>query len=82
MHPPVTIGLVFVTALLWFAFTLLMLSRVNGVERRALRRARKADRMKARRVTRAGVPEGTGLARRKRLRILKRPRTPAPPTPG
>ena len=82
MHPLVSIGLVFLTAFLWLAFTLLMLSRVNAAERRALRRARKADRMKTRRVRRAAVSEGTRLAHRQRLRMLKRHPTSAPPSPG
>ncbi|MET4097456.1 hypothetical protein ABIB51_004412 [Arthrobacter sp. UYCu712] len=72
MHPLVSIGLVFLTALLWLAFTLLMLSRVNGPERRALRRARKADRMKTRPGVHPDVPDGTGVARRHRLKVLRR----------
>jgi hypothetical protein len=72
MHPLVSIGLVFLTAFLWLAFTLSLLSRVNAAERRALRRVRKADRMKARLVRRAAVSEGTRLAHRQRLRMLKR----------
>ncbi|WP_427008603.1 hypothetical protein [Pseudarthrobacter sp. H2] len=82
MHTLVSIGLVLLTALLWLAFTLLMLSRVNGPERRALRRARKADRMKTRRSAHTDVPDGTGVARRHRLKVLRRHPSSTPPSPG
>src|SRR4051794_12907439 len=49
---------------LWLAFTLLMLARLNRAQPRALRRVRKADRVKARRRVQPGVSEGTGVARR------------------
>lgn len=68
MHPLVLIVLVLLTALLWFVFTLVMLGRLDRVRRRALRRERKASRIKTRPKVPADIPAETGHARRHLLK--------------
>ncbi len=72
MHPLVSIALVLSTAVLWLVFTVPMLARLHRAERRALRRERKASRMKTRPGVHPDVPDGTGRARRHRLKVWRR----------
>jgi hypothetical protein len=82
MHPLLSTGLVLSTALLWIAFTVLMLSRVNGAERRAaLMRARKADRMKTGRTRHTGGTGRPRAARLHRLEVSARRPSSTPPSP-
>jgi hypothetical protein len=72
MHPLESILLVLSTALLWAAFTVLMLARLNREGRRALRYARKAGRMKTRPGLPTDVPGGPGRPGRHRLKVWRR----------
>ena len=72
MHPLESILLVLSTALLWAAFTVLMLARLNREGRRALRYARKAGRMKTRPGLPPDVPGGPGRHGRHRLKVWRR----------
>jgi hypothetical protein len=77
MHPLLSIGLVLFTALLWSVFTVLMLSKVNGADRRAaLKRAKKANRMRTGHSRHAGVPGTPGVTRRHRSKVSGRPPSP------
>ena len=71
MHALESIFLVLSTALLWAAFTLLMLARLNREGRRAQRQARKASRMKTRPELPTDVPDRPGRGRRHRLKVWR-----------
>jgi hypothetical protein len=79
MEPLVSIALVFAMALLWVTVTVLLLSRVNREERRALRQERKAWRMKARQSPGSHVPKRSVQARKRGLRVARRHSNPKPP---
>jgi hypothetical protein len=79
MEPLVSIALVFVMALLWLAVTVLLLSRINREERRALKQQRKAWRMKGRQNPGNHVPKRSVQARKRGLRVARRSAKPKPP---
>ena len=64
--------LVFGMAAVWFSCTVLLLLRVSSKERRAMRRARKASRMKAGRGRHLALPAGNSVTERRRLKALRR----------
>lgn len=71
MRPLESITLVFLTALLWMVFVILMLARVNRAQRKALRQERKANRIKTRTRGRADITGRTGRAHLHHLKIRK-----------
>jgi hypothetical protein len=72
MDPLASIVLVFCAAFLWLAFALILLSGINRDERRALRRARKASRMKTAHRVRPVPVAHNSMPRRHRLRLMRR----------
>ena len=85
MEPLVSIMLVFAVALLWLVVPVLLLSRINRDERRALRQQRKALRMRERANHRSHVPKRAVLARKRGLKAARRrseSKPPARPTSG
>lgn len=71
MHPLVSIALVLVTALLWAAFTVLMLTSVNRTGRRALGQERNALRMRTRPTVHRDITAGTGPGRWHHLTVRR-----------
>lgn len=84
MDPLVSISLVLATAVLWAAFTFLMLARLSREVRRAMRQQRKAARMKNRLDVPTDDPDAPGRARRHRLKVWRRhpSSTPRPTVPS
>ncbi|MDQ0866948.1 hypothetical protein [Arthrobacter globiformis] len=74
-----SIVLVFVVALLWLAVPVLLLSRINRDERRALRQQTKALRMKERQSHENHVPKRGVLARKRGLKVARRRSESKPP---
>lgn len=72
MHPLESITLVFLTALLWMVFVVLMLARVNRARRKALRQERKANRIKTRARDRTDITAKTGRVHLHHLKVRKR----------
>ncbi|MBT2596666.1 hypothetical protein [Arthrobacter sp. ISL-72] len=72
MDPLASIVLVFCAAFLWLAFALILLSRINREERRALRRARKASRVKTAHRIRPVPAAHDSMPHRHRLRLMRR----------
>ncbi|MBD1544368.1 hypothetical protein G9E11_19410 [Arthrobacter sp. IA7] len=79
MDPLVSIGLVFVVALLWLAVPVVLLSRINRDARRAWRQQRKALRMKERDSHKSHVPKRAVLARKRGLKAARRRSESKPP---
>jgi hypothetical protein len=73
MEPLVSIALVFAVALLWLILPVLLLSRINRDERRAMRQQRKALRMKDH------VPTRGVLARKRGFKLARRHSESKPP---
>jgi len=71
MRPLESITLVFLTALFWMVFVVVMLARVNRAQRKALRQERKADRIKTRTRGRTDITARTGRAHLHHLKVRK-----------